>query len=923
VAQRAWLWAIGLVGCSTAEVDVAGPTPVVPTSDWTAQAFAGIAVAERQPAEVDGGFRLSSRAGGLVATVGPHGARLGRRAVDAPEPDVGLRTVAFGRGDTLRDVGSAAPDRGACFDASVDAFGDCLRRVERDDDGIVEWWAAADRGLEHGWTVSTRPAGTGPLRVRVAVDGDLTASGADALEIRGVTSVVQYAELRAWDATGAPLDARFVVADAGFDVVVDDEAARYPIEIDPLASTAGWSTEPNDATSEFGGGVASAGDVNGDGYGDVVVGAPILDAAGYTTSGKAFVYYGGASGLSTTAAWSHSPTQTDAGYGASVASAGDINGDGYGDLLVGAWKYDGGATNSGAVYVYHGSASGLPSGYTRLLEAAPEVDGWLGHSVSSAGDVNGDGYSDIVSGCERCDAGQSNEGVAYVWMGGPSGLGASPGWTGQGDYASGFYGASVTGAGDLNGDGYSDIAVGHYRFANGNTNEGRVVAYFGSSGGLATSPSWTYEANVANYELGNAVEAAGDVNGDGYADLVAGASLGDGGQSNEGQVYVFPGGASTLGSPWVREIDTAAANLGFSVGGGDVNGDGFSDVIAGATGFTGSGGTGWAGVWMGSASGPLNTPVVEHRVGPGRRGPRHRRRVRRGRQRRRLRRDDRRLPQLGPGADQRRARPAVLRGGRRPRAEHRADPRGRSGQRPARDVGGVRRRRDGRRVRRRRRRRADVRQRADGRRSGVPVRGLGVGSVGGARVDRRVERGGIVVRLRRRRRRRRQRRRVRRHRGRGVAVRERPDPGRSCLRVPRVRVGAERRVLVGRVELRRRAARLRPGRVGRRERGRLRRPDRRRPGVLERTVGRRRCVAVPRRRGRPRRHTGLVARREPGDRRVRLVGGRRRGRRPRRVPGTWSSRRTPTTTATPTKAAPSCSAARRRVCCPRPRGPSR
>src|SRR6185369_7986153 len=136
------------------------------------------------------------------------------------------------------------------------------------------------------------------------------------------------------------------------------------------------------------------------------------------------------------------------------------------DLAVGAWNL---STGTGRAYVYVGSASGLTTSPATTLIGPDGVNGWFGKSVASAGDVNGDGYADLVIGAQRVS---SFTGRAYVYLGSATGLAASPATTLTGpDGTSGYFGFSVAGAGDVNGDGYGDLAVGA-RGASSNT--GRV-----------------------------------------------------------------------------------------------------------------------------------------------------------------------------------------------------------------------------------------------------------------------------------------------------------------------------------------------------------------------------------------------------------------------------------------------------------------
>jgi hypothetical protein len=165
----------------------------------------------------------------------------------------------------------------------------------------------------------------------------------------------------------------------------------------------------------FGISVATAGDVNGDGFSDVIVGAYLYDN-GQTNEGQAFVYHGSAVGLSTTAAWTGESNQADALFGISVATAGDVNGDGFSDVIVGAWAFDNPHTDEGRAFVYHGSAAGLSITLAWTSES-DQAFALFGISVATAGDVNGDGFSDAIVGAHRFDNGELDEGRAFVYYG--------------------------------------------------------------------------------------------------------------------------------------------------------------------------------------------------------------------------------------------------------------------------------------------------------------------------------------------------------------------------------------------------------------------------------------------------------------------------------------------------------------------------
>ena len=299
-----------------------------------------------------------------------------------------------------------------------------------------------------------------------------------------------------------------------------------------------WSVEANQASARLGR-VASAGDVNGDGYDDVIVGAPQFDD-GESDEGLAWVYLGSASGLATNPAWTAESDQAGAHFGTSVSTAGDVNGDGYSDVIVGAPSFDGSQTNGGLARVYHGSGSGLATSPAWTGES-DQADAFYGYSVSTAGDVNGDGYSDVIVGAPYFDGSQANVGLARVYHGSANGLATDPAWARDSDQADASFGYSVSTAGDVNGDGYSDVIVGAYRYSSGQTSEGRAFVYLGSASGLGSGPAWTAESDQLIAEFGVSVSTAGDVNGDGYSDVIVGAHQYSSGQTTEGRAFVYLG----------------------------------------------------------------------------------------------------------------------------------------------------------------------------------------------------------------------------------------------------------------------------------------------------------------------------------------------------------------------------------------------
>ena len=373
--------------------------------------------------------------------------------------------------------------------------------------------------------------------------------------------------------------------------------------------------------------VSAAGDVNGDGIADVIIGAHSNDAGG-SSAGAAYVVFG-----TTAAVTSVDLTAIAAGTGGfkiigeagSVAGrsvgGGDINGDGFADLLVGARSAGTYPNVTGAAYVVFGSAAPAASVDVTTMSLAEgfQITGeahsdFAGVSVSSAGDVNGDGIADLIVGASKNDAGGLDAGAAYVVFGTTAAatsinlatLSGAAGFKITGEAAGDLAGVPVSAAGDVNGDGIADLIIGAYKNDAGGVDAGAAYVVFGrdvpggdpafTSINLATlSPSdgfkITGEAN--NDFAGYAVSSAGDVNGDGIADLLIGAYDNDAGGYNAGAAYVVFGTTAPVAPVDLSAI--AAGTGGFKIIGeaafpyavdsvssaGDINGDGFDDILIG------------------------------------------------------------------------------------------------------------------------------------------------------------------------------------------------------------------------------------------------------------------------------------------------------------------------------------------------------
>jgi hypothetical protein len=341
------------------------------------------------------------------------------------------------------------------------------------------------------------------------------------------------------------------------------------------------------ADDDFGWRVAPAGDVNGDGALDLIVGAPSNDfIAGF--AGRAYLFHGPITG-DLDAADADAIVSAEAfgdNLGFSVASAGDVNADGFDDVLIGARSNDTPGIQAGRVYLFLGPFSGhlLATSADAIISGDDFEE--VGRAVAPAGDLDRDGFDDILLGTSL--GGPSDEGQAFIFYGPISGhhTAASADAIINGTFANESLGAAVAPAGDVNGDGTPDIVVGAPRFPLGEKGTGRAYVFYGPVNGVisAATADATLFGQALNDSFGTSV-ASGDINGDSISDVVVGAEqifTGNG----TGKAYVFYG---PLSGPLLAQnagailLGEEAKDLfGTSVAAGDVNGDGFDDAIAGA-----------------------------------------------------------------------------------------------------------------------------------------------------------------------------------------------------------------------------------------------------------------------------------------------------------------------------------------------------
>jgi|GEM_PF-883022 hypothetical protein len=408
---------------------------------------------------------------------------------------------------------------------------------------------------------------------------------------------------------------------SGASFVVFGKASGAPVDLSDVESGMdGFAINGVNEGDYAGSSVSAAGDVNGDGLADLIVGAP-NDDPNDTDSGASFVVFGKADG----AGVNLSEVATGTGgfvingvsahdfSGDSVSAAGDVNGDGLADLIVGAPDADPNGNYSGASFVVFGKTNGSAVALSDIADGTggfaikgASAHSRAGDSVSAAGDVNGDGLADLIIGAWGGSPNGANSGASFVVFGKADGTAVelsdveagSGGFVINGVSVSDYAGSSVSAAGDVNGDGLTDLIIGAPHDDPTGDSSGASFVVFGKANGAAVELS-NIEQGVGGFVIngasalgraGDSVSAAGDVNGDGFADLLVGAPAASPNNNiASGASFVVFGGQGTSATVGTTGDDTltgtAAADQLVAGQGDDVLiGNGGADVLRGGAG---------------------------------------------------------------------------------------------------------------------------------------------------------------------------------------------------------------------------------------------------------------------------------------------------------------------------------------------------
>ncbi len=387
--------------------------------------------------------------------------------------------------------------------------------------------------------------------------------------------------------------------------------------IPPVHQDFNWFVEGNNANSDFGFWIDGGGDVNGDGYSDIIIGAPEYshDFAG---EGAVFIYYGSPDGLGDSPDWVQYGEHDSAGFGRCVALRGDINGDGFSDVLIGSHQYTLTRFNEGKVYFYKGGPDGpetTPSWTMRGMRKGAK----LGEAVAIVGDINNDGFDDICVGAHGWDDTETlgdlgnKAGKAWVFLGTPDGPAETANFIEIGSQTDNNIGVSLDKAGDINGDGYMDLSIGGYIFLIG---DGMICVFRGEADGVDEDLEFMAVGGATDTSFFAINQStAGDVNGDGFDDVVVGSPRFDAnGVYQAGKLNLYYGSAEGLTDEigWIANGSQYDERFAFNVNeGGDINHDGYGDLLVGSKYYDNGDllNAGKAELYLGGPKGPQRVPT--------------------------------------------------------------------------------------------------------------------------------------------------------------------------------------------------------------------------------------------------------------------------------------------------------------------------
>jgi hypothetical protein len=341
------------------------------------------------------------------------------------------------------------------------------------------------------------------------------------------------------------------------------------------------------ALGKLGLAISSAGDFNGDGATELALGSPYASSTGFRAGTVSVLRW--QDGPSAPHVQFLRSTMPRANFGTALDAVGDVNRDGFDDLVVGAPVMTGDWAEEGAAYLYLGGADGLSTNSVWTAWGG-QAGMRLGEEVEAAGDVNGDRFADVLVAAPRWGDGLPGYGEVRLYLGTREGLQSEPAWIYRGRRPYAKAGRGLLGGVDLNRDGFMDVAVGlpSANAPGGMGTTGEVHFFFGNRQGLNLEPDWIWEGSTPGNGFGDSVCLVGDMNGDGYAELAVGAPFTPLVAKHQGVLCVFPGNSAGFSTTPLLQVmgGVPHGRYGYQLAAlGDVDGDGLADLGIGSPEF--------------------------------------------------------------------------------------------------------------------------------------------------------------------------------------------------------------------------------------------------------------------------------------------------------------------------------------------------